>query len=76
MIRLRKLNEEEIIINDDQIECIQMIPETKIIMMNKEFYIVADSVEAVLQKIIEYKRKVLEPLRVKGTKMEQAALEE
>lgn len=70
MIRLRKLNDEELIINDDQIECIQMIPETKIIMMNKEFYIVADSSEEVLQKIIRFKRKVLELPEVYGTNKE------
>lgn len=68
MIRLRKLNNEELILNENQIECIQLIPETKIIMMNQEFYIVADSADEVLDKIIEFRRKVLELPEVNGRK--------
>lgn len=68
MIRLRKLNNEELILNENQIECIQLIPETKIIMMNQEFYIVADSADEVLDKIIEFRRKVLELPEVTGGK--------
>ncbi len=38
MIKLTKLNKEPFIINCGQIERIEMIPESKIIMMNKEIY--------------------------------------
>lgn len=68
MIRLRRLNNEELILNENQIECIQLIPETKIIMMNQEFYIVADTAEEVVNKIIEFRRKVLQPPEINGTK--------
>lgn len=68
MIRLRKLNNEELILNENQIECIQLIPETKIIMMNQEFYIVAESAEEVLEKIIEFRRMVLQLPEINGTK--------
>lgn len=58
MIQLKKLNKEEILINEEQIESIVFIPETKIIMMNKEFFIVRESKEDVIEKILEFKRRI------------------
>lgn len=54
MIRLTRLNEEEIIINCAQIECIEIIPESKIIMMNGRFYIVKESADEIIKKSAEY----------------------
>ena len=58
MIRLTKLNEQEIVLNCMQIECIEIIPESKIIMMNGKFYIVKECVDEIIQKTIEYNAKV------------------
>lgn len=58
MIVLRKLNEEKFLINHQQIECIEMIPETKIVMMNHDFFLVLESIDEILTKIIEYHEKV------------------
>lgn len=58
MIRLTKLNKEEFIINSSQIECIEIIPESKVILMNKDFYIVRESADEIINKIIEYNAKV------------------
>ncbi len=58
MIRLTKLNNEEFFINCNQIECIEIIPESKVILMNKDFFIVKESSDEILQKIIEYNAKV------------------
>ena len=60
MIRLTKLNREQFLLNHMQIETIEMIPETKIIMMNHDFYIVQESVDVVMQKVIEYHAKILD----------------
>lgn len=76
MIRLRKLNQEELLINDDQIESIKLIPETKIIMMNKEFYIVANSSEEVVEKIIEFRRKLTALPEIDGKGLDEVAAEE
>ena len=38
MIKLTKLNNEHFVINGAQIECIESIPDTKVIMMNREFF--------------------------------------
>lgn len=58
MIFLTKLNGEQILINSLQIESIDLIPESKIIMMNGRFYIVKESAEEIIQKTIEYNGKI------------------
>ena len=54
MIMLTKLNKGEIVINEAQIECIELIPESKILMMNGRYYVVAESAEEIIQKCVEY----------------------
>jgi flagellar protein FlbD len=58
MIRLTRLNDQEILINSAQIECIDVIPESKIIMMNGKFYIVKESIEVIIRKSMEYSATV------------------
>ena len=40
MITLTKTNKERFLLNHMQIECIEMIPGTKVVMMNHDFYLV------------------------------------
>lgn len=58
MIVLTKRNNEKFVVNHMQIQCIESIPESKIIMMNKEFYLVLESVDEIVHKIAEYNAKV------------------
>ena len=58
MIRLTKLNREPFLVNHMQIETIELIPETKIIMMNHDYYIVRETPERVVALIEEYTAKV------------------
>ena len=58
MIVLKKMNNERFLINHNQIECIELIPECKVVMMNHDCYIVRDTVEEIIQKIAEYNAKV------------------
>lgn len=58
MIRLTKLNNEEFVLNSSQIECIEIIPESKVILMNKDFYIVKERADEIINRIIEYNAKV------------------
>lgn len=60
MLKLKKLNGSTVVINCDQIQAIELIPETKIIMMNHDFYIVQESVDVVMQKVVEYHAKILD----------------
>ncbi len=58
MIKLTKLNNDEFVINSSQIESIEMIPETKIVLMNKDFYIVQEDIDEIIEKIIAFEAKV------------------
>lgn len=58
MIVLQKMNGEKFLINHNQIECIELIPECKIVMMNHDYYLVQDKVDDIIRKIAEYNAKV------------------
>lgn len=58
MIALTKINGEIIVINSKQIEHIDVIPESKITMMNGKYYIVRESVEEIIQKEIQFNRQI------------------
>ena len=51
MILLKKMNNEEFLLNHNQIEYIEAIPQSKIVMMNHDYYIVRNTMEEIIQKI-------------------------
>ncbi|WP_028829214.1 flagellar FlbD family protein [Proteocatella sphenisci] len=60
MIKLTKLNNEEFVINCAQIMTIDIIPESKITLMNKEHFIVLESIDEIIEKTIEYNRSIMD----------------
>ena len=48
MIELQKMNKERFLLNHNQIECIELIPECKIVMMNHDYYLVRNTVEEIM----------------------------
>ena len=58
MIMLTKTSGERFLVNHLQIECIELIPETKIVMMNRDFYLVLESVQDITARIADYNAKV------------------
>ena len=54
----------EIVINEDQIEYIEIIPESKIIMMNGKYHVVKESAEEIIQKTIAYKNSILQERKI------------
>ncbi len=56
MIELTKLNGEPILINAMQIEYVESIPESKVIMMNGKFHIVLEEPEEIKRRVIEFIR--------------------
>ena len=58
MIQLTKRNGERFLVNHIQIESIEMIPESKIVMMNRDYFIVKESPEQIIKRISEYDAKV------------------
>ena len=60
MIVLTKRNHEKFVVNHLQIEYIETIPESKIVMMNHDFYLVRESVEEIIDRIAKYNAKVMD----------------
>jgi len=60
MIVLTKRNHEKFLVNHLQIEYIESIPESKIVMMNHDYYLVRESVEEIIDKIAKYNAKVMD----------------
>ena len=48
----------------NQIQCIEMIPESKIVMMNRDYFIVKESPEQIIKRISEYNAKIQDVHRV------------
>jgi len=59
MITVTKLNDREIIINDDYIECIEANPDTTITMTTGRKIIAKESIDDIIDKIIEYRQKCI-----------------
>ncbi|MDP4143286.1 MAG: flagellar FlbD family protein [Bacillota bacterium] len=58
MIKLTGLNQAEFVINADHIEKLEEVPETVITLDNGKKYLVQESVDEVIQLVIDYKRRI------------------
>ncbi|MFL0251626.1 flagellar FlbD family protein [Clostridium neuense] len=59
MIKLNGMNGKSFVINDSQIEKIDEVPETVITLVNGNKYIVQETVDEVIDKVIMFKRQIL-----------------
>ena len=62
MIKVTRLDGVEYYINPNQIECIQVNPDTTLIMQSGKHYIVREEVDSVLEKIEAYHRRICPPI--------------
>ena len=61
MIVLSKLkSQEKFLVNHNQIQHIEFIPETKVVMMNRDYYLVEETGDEIIQKITEYTAKIVD----------------
>ena len=58
MIRLCKLNGTEVVVNAELIESVEAAPDTVINLATGNRYLVKDSVDEVVAKVIEYRKQV------------------
>lgn len=58
MIKLTGLNNREIILNAEHIEKLESVPESLITLTNGNKYIVLESTEEIINRVIEYKNKI------------------
>lgn len=65
MIRLTRVNNVEFYLNSSEIERIELIPETAIVLLSGKTYIVKENVEEVIDRIVKYNRRIYDP-KIKG----------
>jgi|LSQX01.2.fsa_nt_gb flagellar protein FlbD len=59
MIEVTRLNNKLFVLNCELIETVEATPDTIITLTNGKKYVVAEKVEDIVEKVIEYKRKIL-----------------
>ena len=58
MVILTKLNNQEFTINSDLIETMEQTPDTVIVMTTGNKYVVKETPEEVINKIVQFKRNI------------------
>ncbi|HTB16167.1 MAG TPA: flagellar FlbD family protein [Bryobacteraceae bacterium] len=59
MIRLTRINHVPMVLNADLIEHMETTPDTVISMLNGQKFVVLESSEQVIQKVIDFRREIL-----------------
>ena len=65
MIQLNRLNNHPLIVNSDLIKFVEKAPDTVLTLTTGEKIVVLESVEQVLEKVIEFRRTLLSGLTVR-----------
>jgi flagellar protein FlbD len=58
MIEVTRLNKKEFVLNCDWIETVEATPDTVITLTNGKKYVVSESVDDIMKKVVEYKQKI------------------
>lgn len=58
MIKVKRLNDKEFVVNSDLILYIEETPDTVISLTTGQKIIVMDSVDEIIKKVVEYKSKI------------------
>lgn len=58
MIKVKRLNDKKFVVNSELILYIEATPDTVITLTNGHKIVVTDSVDEVIDKVIEYKAKI------------------
>ncbi|KNF08820.1 flagellar FlbD family protein [Gottschalkia purinilytica] len=58
MIRVKRLNDKEFVVNCDLIEFIEETPDVVITLTTGKKIVVKDTIEEVIEKVIEYKNQI------------------
>ncbi|HHU90566.1 MAG TPA: flagellar FlbD family protein [Clostridiaceae bacterium] len=58
MIQVTRINNTQFVINADWIETVESTPDTVITLTNGKKFVVAEKIEEIIDRVIEYKQKV------------------
>lgn len=73
MICLTRLNHARLVVNADLIEHIEMTPDTVISMTSGQRITVLESAEQVVERVVEFRRLILQPPAISGCNPPQEA---
>ncbi|MGF7185194.1 flagellar protein FlbD [Desulfitispora alkaliphila] len=65
MIKVSRINGKELVVNSDLIEFVEATPDTVISLSTGRKIVVADSVDEVIDKVIEFRRATCQSINVK-----------
>jgi uncharacterized protein YlzI (FlbEa/FlbD family) len=69
MIRLTRLNNHPLIINSDLVKLIENAPDTVLTLVTGEKIVVLESSDQVLERIVEFRRRILSGLPLQPIEM-------
>lgn len=58
MIYLTKLNNEGFVLNSNHIESVEIIPESKVVLTSGKYYLVQESVDEIIRRVIEFNAQI------------------
>ncbi|MCG8514342.1 MAG: flagellar FlbD family protein [Halanaerobiales bacterium] len=64
MIKLKKINGEEIVVNASLIESIQSTPDTVLTLTSNKKILLMDEVDEVIEKVINYYQRIYSSVRI------------
>ena len=78
MIQLTRLNNHPLIVNSDLIKLVETAPDTVLTLVTGEKIIVRETSDEVLEKIVEFRRRILAglPVQLGGLELSAANLAE
>jgi len=76
VIQLTRLNDQPLTVNSDLIKLVESSPDTVLTLINGEKVIVRERVEQVVERIVEFRRRVLAGLPCTGSNLAPALLQQ
>jgi flagellar protein FlbD len=61
MVRITRLNDTVLVVNSDMIEFLEATPDTIVTLTTGRKVVAKESVDELIDKVVEYKRRCLEP---------------
>ena len=61
MIRLTRINRVPLVLNSDLIEHVEITPDTVIAMTTGQKFMVKESADEVIQKVVDFRRQIANP---------------
>lgn len=58
MIKLRRLNGKQFVLNSEHIETVEATPDSVITLMNGKKFVVTEGVDDIIDKVLQYKGKI------------------